>query len=242
MTGKQAVMAPLIAIVGCDGSGKSTVNEQILIWVNGYAPAVAAHLGKQAGNVGRSLARWPLIGSWFERLIARKTASVNKSHDNKRTPGIFPAIVMYGFTLRRMLRFRRMLALRRKGFIIVTDRFPQLEVAGAYDGPSLSVSAQGNFIVRWLAQREQAAFEWMTSFRPDLVIRLNVDLDTACARKPDHLRELLRKKIEVTPLLKFNGASIVEIDSAQPLAEVLSATKTVVSRVLTELGYQRAES
>jgi hypothetical protein len=77
----------------------------------------------------------------------------------------------------------------------------------------------------------------MTSHRPDLVIRLNVDLDTACARKPDHRRELLRDKVAITPQLTFNGAPIVEIDSTQPLAQVLVEAKAAVAKTLATRGY-----
>lgn len=243
MPGKRTAMAPLIAVIGCDGSGKSTVSEQLLAWVRGYGPAAAAHLGKQSGNIGRALAGLPVVGALIGRMISRKSDSVNGDLDKNRTPGIFPALVIGAFTLRRVLRFRRMLALRRRGLIIVTDRYPQLEFPGAYDGPGLAVAAQGNGIVRWLARREHAAFEWMTSYRPDLVLRLNVDLETACARKPDHSREALRRKIAATPMLKFNGASIVEIDSTQPLAEVLAAAKAAVASTMAERGYalQRLE-
>jgi len=233
---------PLIAIIGCDGSGKSTVSEQLLVWASGYGPAAAAHLGKQAGNVGRWLSGLPLIGNWFERLIKRKVASVNDSHKEKKTPGMFPAVVMQAFTLRRVRRFRRMLALRDQGMIIIADRFPQLEFPRAFDGPGMAVEAHGNPFVRWLAHREQSAFEWMTSYRPDLVIRLNVDLDTACARKPDHRREALEKKIEYVPRLTFNGAPIAEIDASRSLDQVLVAARAAVTRTLTERGYQRSES
>jgi hypothetical protein len=77
----------------------------------------------------------------------------------------------------------------------------------------------------------------MTSFKPDLVIRLNVDLDTACARKPDHRRELLRDKIAITPQLTFNGAPIVEIDSSLALPEVLDQTKAAVAKTMAARGY-----
>lgn len=230
-------MAPLIAIIGCDGSGKSTVSEEILRWIQGYGPAASVHLGKQAGNIGRALARLPVIGKPLDKLInqqVKKTKSVRKKN---KTPSILVATVIYLFSIRRLLRFRRMLALRREGLIIVTDRFPQLELLGAYDGPGLSAKAEGNVIVRWLAKREHAMYVWMTSFHPDLVLRLNVDLDTACARKPDHQRELLRAKIEATPLLKFNGARIAEIDSTQALPEVLRSAKAAVDAVMQARGY-----
>ena len=230
-------LAPLIAVIGCDGSGKSTVSEEILAWVRDYGPAATAHLGKQSGNIGRAIAGWPLIGPWMGRLIVRKTDKTRTQRDKKKAPGFFVALILMAFLLRRLYRFQRMLALRRKGLIIVTDRYPQLDLLGASDSTDLSATASGSAVVRWLARREQAAYEWMTSFRPDLVIRLNVDLDTACARKPDHRRELLRDKVAAIPLLKFNGAPIVDVDATLPLAEVLAAAKAAVTRTLTARGY-----
>jgi thymidylate kinase len=232
----RTTLAPLIAIIGCDGSGKSTVSEEILNWVQGYGPAVAAHLGKQSGNIGRAIAQLPLIGSLLDKFIARKTDSTRAQRE-KKTPGLLVALIIYAFSLRRLRRFKRMMAQRHQGLIIVTDRYPQLEFPGAYDGTGLSVTAPGNWFVRWLARRERVLYEWMTSYRPDLVIRLNVDLDTACARKPDHRRELLRDKVAITPQLTFNGAPIVEIDSTQPLAQVLAEAKAAVAKTLATLGY-----
>jgi thymidylate kinase len=232
-----AALAPLIAVIGCDGSGKSTVSENILVWVRGYGPAAAAHLGKQSGNLGRKLARLPMIGPLLGRVINSKVANVRDDRARNKAPGVFLALVIYALSLRRMLRFRRMLALRRRGLIVVADRYPQSELPGAYDGPGLLAAAQGNRIVRWLARREQLAYIKMTSYRPDLVLRLNVDLDTACARKPDHRRALLRDKVAATPKLKFNGAPIVEIDSTQPLPDVLAAARLAVASTMAQRGY-----
>jgi thymidylate kinase len=242
MTVKDASLGPMIAVIGCDGSGKSTVSENIVIWANDYGPAATAHLGKQAGNVGRALTNLPLVGKLMGRFIGHKKFLLREPRTKNKTPGIVAALVASMFTLRRVLRFRRMLALRRQGFIVITDRFPQLDYPNAFDGPVLSEDAQGSFFVRWLARHEREAFEWMTRYRPDLVIRLNIDLDTACARKPDHIRRKLQRKIEVTPLLKFNGAPIVEIDSIQPLEQVLAEAREAVTRFLTERGGERPKT
>ena len=235
---KTSTLPPLIAIVGCDGSGKSTVSEELLLWIDGYGPAAAAHLGKQQGNTGRSLSNLPLVGKSLGRFIERKASTVRKFQTKNKAPHIVPALVMYAFTLKRVRRFRRMLALRQQGLIIIADRYPQLDFPNAFDGPDMSVTAEGSDFVHKLAQREQASFEWMTSYRPDLVIRLNVDLDTAHARKPDHRREALGRKIEVTPKLTFGGAAIAEIDASQPLAAVLAAAKAAVAHTLEERGYK----
>jgi thymidylate kinase len=228
----------MIAIIGCDGSGKSTVSEEVLTWMNGYGPTELVHLGKQSGNVGRAIARLPLVGKSMDRVIVSKGASHRVSRDEK-TPGLLTALVISAFLLRRLHRFRRMMALRSQGRIIVTDRYPQLEISGACDGLGLSVTAPGSAVVRWLARRERAAYEWMTSNLPDLVLRLNVDLETAYARKPDHSRESLARKVAATPLLKFNGAPIADLDATAPLDDVVAAAKEAVSRTMSARGYAR---
>ena len=234
-------MAPLIAIIGTDGSGKSTVCEHIVEWISSYGPASRVHLGKQSGNIGRALARLPLVGAAMDRQIRRKSDDVNERIKANLQPSLFPALVISAFTLRRRFRFKRMLALRKRGFIVVTDRFPQVGIPGAYDGPGFPDTQRGSRLVVRLARYEHAMFEWMASHRPDLVLRLNVDLDTACMRKPDHRRDALRRKIEVTPLLTYGGAPIVDIDANQPLARVIEEAKTAVARVMAERGYSAKE-
>jgi thymidylate kinase len=241
MSSENEKLPPLIAIIGCDGSGKSTVSEELLVWAHGFGPTAAAHLGKQQGNAGRWFATLPVIGGWFEHFIERKTATVHSSRGKNKAPDLLPALVMHAFTLRRIWRFRRMMKLRHKGMIIIADRFPQLDFPSAFDGPDMAVGSEGSRFVQWLAQREQKAFEWMTSYRPDLAIRLNVDLDTACARKPDHRREALERKIAITPRLTLNGAKFVEVDANQPLEQVLAAAKVAMAETLVEHGYQRTE-
>ena len=124
---------------------------------------------------------------------------------------------------------------------MITDRFPQLELR-AFDGPQLNIKQDGGFMVRWFARREQASFEWMTSHVPDLVIRLNVDIDTAMERKPDHDRESLNKKIIAMPQLTYKGAPIVDIDTSQPLEKVVAEATTALSALLTERGYSRSKA
>ncbi len=232
---------PVIAIIGCDGSGKSTVSAAVFTHAQHFGPARLVHLGKQAGNIGRAIARWPLVGKSLGKIIVRKTKSARKMRE-KKTPDPLSALVIMAFALRRWRRFSRMRALRQKGLIIITDRYPQSDVAGGYDGPELSARAKGNTFVRWLARREERIYLGMTRHKPDLVLRLNVDLETALARKPDHRRDLLAEKITATPLFRFNGAPIVEIDANQPLDDVLDAARNAVATTLANRGYKRPDT
>ena len=227
---------PMIAIVGCDGSGKSTVGEQVLACSEDFAPSVLVHVGKQAGNFSRSLFSLPLLGGLIKGLFGKHSVKTRSRLEKNKNPTFLPATAKYIFTVRRVRRFRRMLALREKGLIVITDRFPQLELK-AFDGPQLSVEAEGGSMVHWFARREQADFEWMTSHIPDLVIRLNVDIDTAMERKPDHDRESLSRKIDIMPKLTYQGAPIVDIDTSQPLEKVVEEATAALKTLLTERGY-----
>ncbi|MFT8563427.1 MAG: nucleoside triphosphate hydrolase, partial [Acetobacter orientalis] len=93
-----------------------------------------------------------------------------------------------------------------------------------------------NGFVKFLTQIEQKVYEHMATFRPDIVLRLNVDLQTALARKPDHRPDALKQKVADVPRLTFNGAPIVELDATQPLEQVLATARTHVAAVLKAYG------
>lgn len=75
------------------------------------------------------------------------------------------------------------------------------------------LNVEGGCFVLWLASQERKAFYWMASHKLDLVIKLNVDFEVACARKLDYKRELLARKIAITLQLTFGGAQLVDIDA-----------------------------
>lgn len=208
---KREKLAPLIAIVGCDGSGKSTLSADMQATLAAKRPTQVCYLGLGSGELGNRIKQWPVVGPAVERMLSRK-ASQTRSKD-KAIPGLITALVVFAFSLLRLRRFHRVLALRRRGVTVITDRYPQTEVAGFYDGPGLSAARAGSRVVAWLADQERRMYEWMASFRPDIVLRLNVDAQTALARKPDHKPELLREKVRVTPLLQFHGARIADLDA-----------------------------
>jgi hypothetical protein len=76
----------------------------------------------------------------------------------------------------------------------------------------------------------------MASHLPTLVIRINIDIETALARKPDHARDLLEKKIAVTPILTFAGAPVVELDGREPFATVKEKAMAAIDAALASRG------
>ncbi len=218
---------PLIALVGTDGSGKSTVGAALLAWMQVQRPTVMHHLGKQTGHIGRAIARWPLFGRRLDDTIAKRA-----NFATIRRPGLAAVLITYAFSMRRVRRFRRMLADRDAGLAILADRFPQLAVPGPMDGLGLDAVAHEAGLYGKLARQERARYAWMAQHEPDLVIRLNVDLETALARKPDHRPSTLARKVHDVPLLSFGGAPILDLDATRPLDEVIADAKQAIAPLL----------
>jgi thymidylate kinase len=234
---KDADLAPVIAIVGSDGSGKSTVGGALLAWLAESRPVAMCHLGKQTGDYARKLARMPFLGRGAAKALGKRSEA---ARGTRRLDAI-SALGEYLISMRRVRRFRRMLAIRRSGVTVIADRYPQTSVPSSrLDGPHLATTAPMGAFARMLARRERAYYDWMASYRPDLVVRLNVDLATAVARKPDHGVSSLATKVEAVPRLTFNGAPIVDIDSTLPLAEVLARAKQAVADALAAADRKRA--
>lgn len=233
----QSIKNPIIAVIGSDGSGKSTVCEHLINCVQKYGPAVRVHLGKQAGNVERAVIKLPLMGN-----VLNKTIKHNKVKSAKTLPGPIPAIVIMSFVIRRLLRFRHMLACHRRGLIVLADRYPQIQIPGAYDGTVFPANVTGSRFVLWLAGLERSSFHWMAGHKPDLVIKLNVDLDVACLRKPDHRREALAKKIAVTPQPTFDGSQLIDIDANKPLDEVLVDAEKAIASFMETCGFSHTKN
>jgi hypothetical protein len=225
------MLAPLIAIVGCDGSGKSTLAADLAATLGSDRPLELAYLGLGSGAIGLRIKRFPVIGPVLEAALSKRGTKARTT--GEKIPGLATALVIYGFSLLRRRRFRRVLALRERGVTVITDRYPQVEVPGFYDGPGLSAARSGSRTVAWLAARERRMYDWMVSYSPTLVLRLAIDAETAHARKPDHDLALLRQKVAVTPLLRFSGAPIVELDSRAPYEDV---RRLALANVLPVLG------
>ncbi len=221
----------VIALTGCDGSGKSTLAAELVTHLREQGPTELLYLGQSSGRIGEWIATLPVIGPSFSRYLIRKSERV---HDHRSAaPGNATALAIYLLSRWRTHKFRRMLAMCRRGVLVVTDRYPQAEIPGfRFDGPQLAKTGGGNWFVRKLTAHERQLYQWMAASIPLLVIRLNVDAETAHARKPDHKLEALREKIAAWPHLRFNGATILDLDAREEASAILDASLRAVRAAL----------
>jgi thymidylate kinase len=122
-------------------------------------------------------------------------------------------------------KLRKVMKARTRGMVVICDRWPQMQFPGELDGPRLTHWSHGNAVQRRLAAYELRPYELARRFPPDIVIRLDVDVETAAARRPEDGHDYLAHRIDLVRALDFDGSlfGAVEIDGTQPPDKVLTA-------------------
>ena len=227
----------LIAVVGPDGSGKSTLVKEIVAWLSQHVDVLPIYFGSGDGPV--SPIRWPLrlAGRWWNR---RKAEARSRSVP-RRSDGDMPdpppawmriARALWALVLRaeKVQRLRRAWRAHERGMIVVCDRFPQNQMMGCMDGPLLSEWRESRSrIVRALARWERAPYDWAEAHPPDLVIRLDVAPEVASQRKPDMDLAEIRKRDRISRLLRYQPQTwVVPVDASVALEEVVRRVKALV--------------
>ena len=110
----------VIAIVGCDGSGKSTLSHDLIAELAKKRKVEWVYLGQSSGNIVDWIGSLPLIGPAFGRYLVRKA---ERAHSKEASsPDTLTAIVIFILSLWRMHKFRRVLKLAHRGVLVITDR------------------------------------------------------------------------------------------------------------------------
>ncbi len=223
-------VARLVAVVGCDGTGKSTLTRDLVKSLRTHGVTERRYLGLISGEDGDKIKQLPLIGAWLERRLAAKSEKTQSM--SSKSPALWAAFLMYGLSLWRMANLRKVQRLAQSGVLVVCDRYPQAEISGFhYDGPGIGVERATGWLVTRLAARERRLYQRMALCLPELIIRLDIDVDTALSRKPDHSYDELRDKIAVMVKLQYNGSRILELDARAPYSEVLKKALDAISSV-----------
>lgn len=222
----------VLAIVGSDGSGKSTLCRDVTEHLRALGPVDFIYFG--SGDGASSWMRWPLVQ--VRRLLPE--SSTRRSRGDRSTPlddsvdgsrqrsrPVAAARVAWALTLawEKNSKLRSAKRARRDGRIVVCDRFPQAQVAGLMDGPLLN---------HWMTHRaglRRAAAGWEARpYRraerepPDLVLRLVVDQSHAEQRRPEHDPRDLRRRRELVAGLRFDGATfgVIDLDATMSVEQV----------------------
>jgi hypothetical protein len=223
----------LIAILGVDGSGKSTQVAETRRWLGSEIDVFASYFG--TGDGAASLLFRP-IKAVAEAIGARvrvKPKGASHGRVSDRPPGPLYSLMFCIWAVAVALDKRAKLAAARRavarGFVVVTDRYPQNEIPFYNDGPLLHRIPAAP---AWLRKFERSVYEDARRFPPDLVVKLHVGAATVARREPEMRADLIQQRIDWLKELSCGGANSVSIDASLPLAEVTRLVRRAVWNIL----------
>lgn len=228
----------IVAFIGVDGAGKSTVTKEIYKWLNKKIECKRFYMGSGDGRI-------PLSMRLFNLFKKKKSSSGDATGKQVQIKKVSLFRQPFGYW-KRMLKMRAfydvqknnykkiktMQSYRLNGGISLLDRYPQIEFSGMNDGPKIiefrDSFAQKGKIDR-LINKEAEKLGIVKTIKPDIIFRLNISAETSMARKPEQKNiDLFRKKIEDLNKITFQGARIVDIDAEQPYETELLEIKKIL--------------
>jgi thymidylate kinase len=216
----------VIAVIGSDGAGKSSVSHTLHFWLAGKVDVIPIYFGSGQGQ--SSILRRPL--KLLLQLMRGRSSSPRMDPEERRTREISVARAVWAVALAREKRskLRTAVRARERGFVVICDRFPQTQVDGVNDGPLLwRWRASTSRLKRALARWEDRIYNMAANVSPDVVVRLLVTPETAAARRPDDDARELAFRTQLVRDLRFNNAryGVIDIDANEDLDSVVLEVK-----------------
>jgi thymidylate kinase len=206
----------IIALVGSDGSGKSTLCNDLIKWLTFKIDAHYFYFGKR-----------PFIKSYGRQLFSKTgflfSHPVISKYFRKLAGNLF-----YLLLLRKKVTMLRLgKQLRRKNSLVICDRFPQKDLKGYFDGPKLQ--SAGN---TWFSRLEMKQFRKLYTNGADVIFRLNISPEVASRRKPEHDCKMIEQKCNDLSKISFGHAKVIDVDASLPYEQVLLDIKKKIWKTL----------
>ncbi|MEM7063778.1 MAG: hypothetical protein AAF572_11510 [Cyanobacteria bacterium P01_B01_bin.77] len=220
----------MIAIVGGDGSGKSTAVNELSRWLGKTFETKQAHLGKPPWSLAtlvlRALSKaGRALGVMSTQHISVQSLGNNPLH---RFPG-YLWLLRHVFMARDRYRLYR--TARRwatNGRVVICDRYPlsQIKLMDGIQAGVVLETIKTNVAMRFLINLEAKFYSHISP--PDVVIVLRVDPEIAIQRRLEDEPGWIRDRSQEIWTIDWSQKNCYVIDAGQPQEKVLADIKTLV--------------
>lgn len=214
-----------VALLGSDGSGKSTLSRDLVKWLRYKTDTRAVYLGSGDGRTGFIHGIRKMAGKVINLPRAKcksPTSTALKGHKVSHLRKLI-RLAEIGLIQRKVRLVKQSKNMTERGSVIIYDRFPQNQIIGISDGPKL----QNGATYDWAARIENRLYNEVCSLTPDVVIKLLVSPSVAISRKPDHDLATLEHKSSIIRELKFNPALTFSVNADSNYEEILLEVKQI---------------
>ena len=219
----------VVAVVGGDGAGKSTMVNGLADWLNGPFDTRVVHMGKPPRGPANLVVKGGILAARRAGLLPNWLPNYPAHAEHRgRFPGHAWLLWQVVTAADRRRQHRRVRGLAGRGFLVVCDRFPLDQVTLMDGARTRWVPTEGApTLARRLIAAEQRAYASMAP--PDLLLVLRVDPDTAVARKVgvDPAAFVRPRSAEVFAA-DWGATGAVVLDAGRPAADVLAEARAVV--------------
>jgi thymidylate kinase len=227
---------PRIALVGVDGSGKSTATVQVAKWLAWRVSVGIFYMGKTRATLP-ALAIQPLIKlarmgySFSTRRFGIQSLPAQLASEPKVILENLAALLQ---GQARLLAYRESCRRAGEGAVVLYDRYPLNTVwldKFPVDGPR--IAAHPSRLKKLQARLERSEADLYRQIRPpDHVIILRVSPVVLQRRRPDENGDNLAAKARAIEGIAPDGFGLTVIEAEQPLEDVLAQVKQVVWNLL----------
>jgi hypothetical protein len=219
-----------VAIVGGDGSGKSTAVTGTADWLAGPFEVHRTHLGKPRPSLTTLAVKGPMYLARSAGLLPGTNATIDP---RSAAPTDFPGnawALWHLLTARDRLReYRTARRVADRGGIVVSDRWPLPQIR-LMDGPRttwlLDHAEQIGPVTRWMCRKEAAVYAQIAP--PDVLVVLRIDPEVAVLRRHDEEASYVRARNTEVRGLDWSGTDAVVVDATLPPEEVLARIRAAV--------------
>ena len=216
--------AKIIAIYGSDGSGKSTLVENLVKRYSKYFPCCPAHLGKPFQSN-------KFFNYFYSKNISFKTCKQKIPNNFNLIKG-FKSLIL---SLLRLISASCQVIRKLLGITVISDRWPST-VSNAMDGPKIFDNSNKRSIIEFFNFLNNLFYKIMPS--ADLVIVLETDLNqliyrNATRNKPeklDHIKRRYKLKKNARPKSK----SIIYLKNNNKLKYAINDCLILCARFINE--------